>query len=191
MMISVHVEPTVAPNAPPAQWHDRLRDGTHVLIRQIRGDDALLERAFIEGLSPTARRYRFLGEVKVPSAALIEQLTHPDPERDVAFIALIADGADKREIGVARFCARPDGQACECAVVVADAWQQRGLATLLMRHLIDVARARGIACMYSVDAADNAPMRELAAHLGFGRKPDPEDATQVLHTLDLGAPTAG
>lgn len=190
-MISVPVESSLPSNAAPAQWHDRLRDGTHVLIRQIRGDDALLERAFIEGLSPAARRFRFLGEVKTPSAALIEQLTHPDPERDVAFVALIADGAEKREIGVARFCARPDGQACECAVVVADAWQQRGLATLLMRHLIDVARARGIACMYSVDAADNQAMRELAEHLGFRRKPDPDDATQVLHTLDLAAAVAG
>ena len=45
--------------------------------------------------------------------------------------------------------------------------------------------------MYSVDASDNAGMRELAAHLGFARKPDPTDATQVLHTLDLKAPCAG
>lgn len=190
-MISIHAESSVPSNAPPAQWHDRLRDGTHVLIRQIRGDDALLERAFIEGLSPAARRFRFLGEVKMPNAALIEQLTHPDPERDVAFVALVADGAEKREIGVARFCTRPDGRSCECAVVVADAWQQHGLATLLMQHLIDVARARGIECMYSVDAVENQAMRELAAHLGFRRKPDPDDTTQVLHTLDLRAPSAG
>jgi len=45
--------------------------------------------------------------------------------------------------------------------------------------------------MYSVDASDNQAMQELALHLGFKRKPDPDDATQVLHTLDLKAPTAG
>src|SRR6185312_12328065 len=117
------------------QWKEKLRDGTTVMIRPIHGEDAGIERRFIEHLSAQSRRFRFLGEVKSPSPALIAQLTHPDPLRDVAFIALIADGAEKREIGVARFCARPDAVTCECAVAVSDEWQHRGLATLLMGHL--------------------------------------------------------
>lgn len=175
---------------PPAylggdQWHERLRDGTTVLIRSIREEDADLERQFIEGLSQESRRFRFLGQIKVASAALLKQLTHLDPSRDVAFVALIADGAQKREIGVARFSSDKSGTSCECAVTVADEWKQRGLATALMQHLINVARSRGIARMYSIDAADNAAMRDLAVHLGFERKVDPEDSRQVVHTLDL------
>lgn len=192
-MIAVHVHATspaqrsnvaVQPPASLVQWKETLRDGTTVLIRPIRPGDAEVGRLFIQQLSPTSRRYRFLGEV-TPSAQLLEQLTNPDPEREVAFIALIADGAQKREIGVARFSARSDGLVCECAVVVSDEWQHRGLGTALMRHLIAVARERGIECMYSIDAAENAAMRELAEHLGFRRRPDPGDVTQVLHTLDL------
>lgn len=170
-----------------AQWHETLRDGTSVLIRPIRETDAELERRFIEGLSPRSRRLRFLGEISTPSPALLRQLTRPDPAREVALVALIAAGAEKREIGVARFSASADGRSCECAVVVSDDWHDRGLATLLLRHLIDIARARGIERMYSMDAADNDAMRELAAHLGFERRPDPNDATQVLHVLDLAA----
>jgi GNAT superfamily N-acetyltransferase len=172
-----------------SQWKEKLRDGTTVLIRPIHGEDAEIERRFIEQLSPVARRMRFLGEVKTSSAAMIDQFTHPDPARDAAFVALIADGADKREIGVARFSGRPDGLACECAVVVSEEWQWRGLATALMRHLIGVARNRGIECMYSIDTAGNNAMRDLAEHLGFQRKPDPNDATQVLHVLDLKSAT--
>ena len=170
-------------------WHDKLRDGTTVLIRPICADDVELERRFIEQLSRQSRRFRFLGEIKSPSHGLLKQLTQLDPTRDVAFIALIADGADKREIGVSRFSARADGSTCECAVTVSDEWRNQGLATILMRHLIDVARQRGIESMYSMDAADNHAMHELAEHLGFTRKPDPNDATQVLHTLDLKAAT--
>lgn len=192
-MISAQVVPEASrinPHTTP-QWKETLRDGTTVLIRSIRGDDAGIERRFIEGLSKESRRFRFLGAIQSPSPELIEQLTHPDPERDAAFVAVIANGAKKVEIGVARFCTRPDGVACEFAVAVSDEWQRRGLGTLLMRHLIAVARERGIECMYSVDAADNTAMRELAAHLGFSRKPDPSNSTQVLHTLDLLAPTVG
>jgi GNAT superfamily N-acetyltransferase len=171
------------------QWHEKLRDGTSVLIRPIRESDLELERRFIKDLSPQSRRFRFLGEFKSPSPALLKQLTQLDPARDVAFVALIADGADKREIGVSRFNMRADGLTCECAVTVSEQWRNKGLATLLMRHLIDLARERGIECMYSMDSAENHAMRELAEHLGFVRKPDPDDATQVLHTLDLKAAT--
>jgi len=193
MSISVQIQPRAGAPAPGVgeepHWWDKLRDGTHVLIRPIHGEDLEIERRFIEHLSSQTRRLRFLGEIKTPSAALLDQLTHPDPRCDAAFVALIADGAEKREIGVARFSARPDGQACECAVVVSDEWQHQGLATILMRHLIAIARERGIECMYSVDSAGNQGMLDLAAHLGFTRKADPDDASQVLHILDLKAAT--
>lgn len=175
------------PDSRGPEWKEKLRDGTTVLIREIRGEDEELERRFIKELSPESRRFRFLGSMSEPSAALLDQLTHPDPLRDLALVALVADGAKKREIGVARFSARADGLSCECAVAVSDAWHHLGLATILMQHLIEVARRRGIECMYSVDANENQAMRDLAEHLGFRRKPDPTDVTQVLHVLDLKA----
>lgn len=179
--------PATAGTSPVAEWKEKLRDGTTVLIRPIAGADIEIERKFIERLSPQSRRYRFLGEIATPSPALLDRLTHPDPAHDAAFVALIADGAEKREIGVARFCADRDEQNCECAVAVADDWQGKGLATLLMRHLIEIARQRGFKHMYSIDARDNEHMRVLAEFLGFDRKPDPKDSTQVLHSLDLKA----
>lgn len=169
------------------QWREKLRDGTTVLIRPIHPADIELERRFIAELSPESRRLRFLGQIGTPSPALLDQLTHPDPRRDAAFVALIAEGAAKREIGVARFSAQADGRRCECAVTVSEDWRNRGLATVLMQHLIEVARRRGIESMYSVDAAENPAMDDLAAHLGFTCRRDPENATQVLHTLDLKA----
>lgn len=182
--------PSVARSAPVAEWKEKLRDGTTVLIRPITGADVDMERKFIERMSPQSRRYRFLGEIATPSPALLDRLTHPDPAHDAAFIALIADGAEKREIGVARFCADKDEHNCECAVAVADDWQGKGLATLLMRHLIEIARQRGFEHMYSIDARDNENMRALAEFLGFERKPDPKDSTQVLHSLKLKAAAA-
>jgi GNAT superfamily N-acetyltransferase len=179
--------PAECKTAPAAEWKEKLHDGTTVLIRPIAAADIEIERKFIEHLSPQSRRYRFLGEVSTPSAALLDRLTHPDPAHDAAFVALIADGAEKREIGVARFCADSDEHNCECAVAVADEWQGKGLATTLMRHLIEIARQRDFERMYSIDTRENENMRVLAEYLGFERKPDPEDSTQVVHWLDLKA----
>lgn len=184
---ATHRPTTRDTTSPEAQWHEKLRDGTRVLIRPIHASDVELERRFIEALSPESRRLRFLGQIGTPSPALLSQLTNPDPRHDAAFVALIAEGACKREIGVARFSAQADGRRCECAVTVSEDWRNRGLATVLMQHLIEVARGRGIQSMYSVDAAENPAMHDLAMHLGFTRRRDPENATQVLHTLDLAA----
>ncbi len=127
---------------PMAHWHETLRDGTRVLIRPIGKEDAGIERAFIERLSPESKEYRFLGQIN-PSDDMIRRLTDIDYRRDMAFVALRHEAGEKREIGVSRFCISDDGASCECAVAVSDKWQGRGLGHLLMRHLIEVARQRG------------------------------------------------
>lgn len=167
------------------RWSETLRDHRHVVIRPITPLDKDAERAFIEGLSPQARRYRFLGQVKCPSEKLIEQFTNVDFEHEVAFVAVVPDDGRERIIGASRYSTDRAGTQCECAVTVSDEWQNLGLGTLLMRHLIEVATARGIQRMVSIDSAENVRMQELADLLGFDTRVDPDDATQVIHELDL------
>jgi GNAT superfamily N-acetyltransferase len=168
--------------------HDEvLNDGTHVTVRAIHPDDIELERRFIEGLSPKSRRFRFLESMQTPSAALLKQMTVINPPTDAAFVALLGAGAQATEIGVGRFSAQADGQDCEFAVTVSDAWQNKGLGTLLMQRLIDVAKSRGIKVMHSRDAADNTRMRQFADHLHFEHRRDPDDSTLVLYSVDLTA----
>ena len=182
-----YVEPVMpwalGPNYP--HWSEKLRDGTCVTIRPLTRNDVEKERAFIQTLSPQSRRFRFLGQIGQPSDQLLAQLTNLDYTHDVAFAAVVSGESEGRFIGVARFSTTADGISCECAVAVLDGWQHRGLGTALMQHLIEVARARGIAHMYSLDAADNAAMADLAAHLGFDRKLDRDDGSLVVHSLWL------
>jgi len=162
-----------------------LRDGTRVHVRPIHPDDIELERQFIEALSPTSRRFRFMFTMNSPSTELLEQLTIIDPATDVAFIALLETGDDAQEIGVARFSAQAKGADCEFAVTVADDWQHKGLGTLLMECLIEVAKARGIKQMHSSDSADNTLMRKFAEHLHFEHERDPDDATLIRYSVRL------
>ena len=167
------------------RWVDTLRDGTHVIIRPIRREDTELERSFIQRLSPESRRMRFLGQMREPSDEVLRRLTDIDYRNEMAFIALVHRDGQTLEIGVARYSTSGNGRFCECAVTVSDEWHNKGLATLLMHHLIDVARSRGISSMISYDAIDNGQMRELATFLGFKRNADPADSGMVVHTLTL------
>ena len=182
--------PTTPAALPPealegTHWIDSLRDGTRVLIRPIRAEDRAREQDFINRLSPQSRRFRFMGTFSQASPALIHQLVDIDYATQMAFVALLHEDGKLREIGVSRYSATgADGQ-CECAVTVADDWRQRGLAVLLMQHLIKLARQNGYKQMISIDAADNEAMHDLAHYLGFQRQLDPQDSTQVIHTLSL------
>ena len=162
-----------------------LRGGSEVTIRVLRKEDAELDRDFIRNLSPESRWMRFLGQVGEPSDSLIRKLTELDYRHDMAFVALSQEGGVAHAVGVSRYSVAPDDLSCECAVTVADAWQGKGLGTVLMRDLIDIARKRGIHSMFSIDANENERMRELARDLGFKREQDPDDATRVIHRLVL------
>jgi GNAT superfamily N-acetyltransferase len=183
MITSEALHGYVGPDYP--RWTQTLSDGSQVVIRPIRRQDAAAERAFIAGLSPESMHNRFLGLIAQPDDAFIEQLTDIDYVNDVALAAVIDEDGVEKIVGVSRYAKDPAGARCESAVVVADAWQHRGLGTALMKRLILIAQERGLRTMESIDLAGNVDMRDLAHHLGFQVREDPDDAKQVVYTLDL------
>ena len=165
-------------------WIEALRDGRHVLIRPLTEQDRDREYDFIKRLSPESRHMRFLAQINEPGTTMLNQLMDTDNKQRVAYIALVHDNGQLIEVGVSRYAATGEHE-CECAVTVADLWTHLGLGTLLMTHLIEAARRNGFRQMYSVDAASNAPMRDLAKALGFETQCDPDACRQVIHRLHL------
>lgn len=164
---------------------ETLSDGRRVMIRPMNPSDAEAERAFILALSPRARRYRFQEQIGEPSPELVAHLVDVDHVNDEAFVALSEDSGHARIVGVSRYAVGADPRCGEIAVTVLDDWQGHGLGTALMRRLIDAARERGLGRLVSLDFAENSEMSHLAHHLGFKTTPDPDDRTQVVHTLVL------
>ncbi|HEX5126356.1 MAG TPA: GNAT family N-acetyltransferase, partial [Rhodocyclaceae bacterium] len=74
-----------------------------------------------------------------------------------------------------------DGDSCEFALVVADAWQHQGVGRYLMQRLIEAARARGLRTMKGIFLASNDRMLHFVQRFGFIVHPDPKD-----HTLRQG-----
>src|SRR6476646_8790237 len=138
----------------------RLRDGSAVLIRPVRPEDAgLLENGFA-GLSDRSRRMRFLGPKAGLSAAELRYLTDVDHRDHEALGAL--DHARGGGVGIARYLRdRDDPRTAEIAVTVIDDWQGRGLGTELLARLAERARREGIDRFTAAVSADNAAMAGL------------------------------
>ncbi|WP_323844229.1 GNAT family N-acetyltransferase [Microbulbifer magnicolonia] len=166
---------------------EKLSGGQVVKIRPLERGDIELQRQFLSALSPDALHFRFHAGIGKPSQKMLEQLTDIDHAEREAFIALIDGEGGETAIGESRYALDPDGESGECAVVVTDAWQRQGLGTLLLNRLIESARARGIARLYSMDAADNLALNAFAQKHGWECHYDPDDHTQVIYSLDLTA----
>ncbi|HEX7081808.1 MAG TPA: GNAT family N-acetyltransferase [Gammaproteobacteria bacterium] len=168
------------------QRTETLRDGSRVLTRPIRPEDAAAQAGFIRELSAHSRHLLFLGGVTELRPAELERLCAPDYVHDMAYVAMARDRDGERQVGLCRYASsKPPCDEAEIAVAVADAWQHKGLATLLLRRLIEHARSHGVKRLYSIDSATNYRMRSLARHLGFVEQPDPDDVHQVLYSMRL------
>lgn len=150
-------------------------EGIEVVLRPIRPEDAQIEQAFVRGLSPEAKYFRFMQALQELSPTMLVRFTQIDYDREMAFIAVTDVGGEETEVGVARYTARPDRESCEFAIVVADSWRGKGLGTRLMSALMESAKGRGLRVMEGEVLADNIEMLRLMARLGFSARVHEED----------------
>ncbi|RBJ77103.1 GNAT family N-acetyltransferase, partial [Pseudomonas sp. MWU12-2534b] len=105
----------------------KLHDGTPVMIRPVRPEDADMQQAFVRNLSEESRYNRYLSSIKQLSQSMLVRFTQLDYDREMA-LAMTREGeAGEEMLAVARFITDPDNEACEFALEVADDWQGRGI----------------------------------------------------------------
>ncbi|MBN1657535.1 MAG: GNAT family N-acetyltransferase [Anaerolineae bacterium] len=142
-----------------------LHDGTEVIIRPIRPDDAPRLQSTFHRLSPETIFYRFLGQPKNLADEQAHRLANVDYDSHMAFVAMIGDDV----IGVARY-AEPnwgeDGVA-EAGVIVEDAYQSKGLGTMLLKRLTDYGKAHGIHTFAATIHHSNVKILRFLRHSGL------------------------
>lgn len=164
----------------------RAKDGTVLLVRPIRPEDAEAQAAAFARLRPEDVRWRFFSQLRELSAEQIARLTQIDYEREMALIAVEhLPGEPDRTAGTARLVVEPGTGGGEFAVVVDPAWKGRGLGSHLMRRLMDWGRAQGLAHMTGQVLADNAPMLAFMRALGFTVRRLPEDEELCEARMEL------
>jgi len=142
-----------------------LRDGSAVLIRQVRRTDAPLLADGFARLSAASRQMRFLGVKKELSAAELRYLTDVDHHDHEALAAL--DQASGHGVGIARYIRDAgDPQAAEIAVTIVDDWHGRGLGTELLARLSGRARSEGIRRFTALADAGNVAVAALLRSAG-------------------------
>lgn len=184
--------PPPPPDLPPGYPADLERtwlaaDGAAVKIRPQRPDDLEREVRFIEGLSEQTLYLRLQYSSRHVNRQDIARLLDLDYRDRMAIAALTGTPPDECIVGVSRY-ARIDGtDQAECAIVVGDAWQGRGIGTELMRSLGLAARRNGIRTFVGSSLAENQRIHAWARRFGFDARTEPHSGGHVRITLDLGS----
>lgn len=159
-----------------------------MLLRQVRPQDRDQLAAGLRELSPESRYLRFhedLAELTAEQLAYLTEVDHVDHE---AIVAIDLDRPDHPGIGVARFIRDPfEHRVAEAAVTVADRYQGRGAATLLLGALAARGRDEGIEVFRHYVLTRNEAMLDVFDHLGATRELEADG----LWRVDLELPTRG
>jgi ribosomal protein S18 acetylase RimI-like enzyme len=130
-------------------------------IRALRDGDTQTVAALFARLGDRSRERRFCGAK--PRLSEVELATLARVDRDRHVLVGYVDG-DPEPVGIARLVR--DGDAAEIAFAVADAYQSRGVGSVLAGELAADARAAGITHLTATVCGDNPRVLALLKKLG-------------------------
>lgn len=178
-----HLVVTPYPTRYVAPW--QLTDGTEVMLRPIRPEDEPLIHQLLATVSEATLRGRFLSNVASITHEMLVRLTNIDYDREIAIVAELTRGAEKRIIGVGRLTGEATrGNAGEFAVMVHDEFQGRGLGYKLMDIIIGIAQEKGFEEITGYIDSTNHRMLRVVSTLGFTTEEADDDVTIVRMPLE-------
>src|SRR6266705_2027222 len=142
-----------------------LRDGSTVGVRPVRGGDAPALRALLGGLSDRTRSLRFFTAFPNIDSAVGWAA---EVDYDVRYGLVATAGPERRLVAHAGYEREPGHpERAEIAFVVADAFQRRGLGTIMLGQLAEQADATGITSFTAEVLPGNHQMIEVFRDSGL------------------------
>ncbi len=169
--------PVDQPPAAPRHWEADvlLSDGRTAHIRPIRPDDAELLVEFYSRVSDQSKYYRFFSPMPTLSQRDVVRFTQVDHVDRVAFVVTL----QQQIIAVGRYDLIKPAEA-EVAFLVEDAHQGRGIGQLLLEHLSQAGRERGVEKFYAEVLPENTRMMQTFRDAGYRVGSQYEDGVVAL-----------
>ncbi len=167
------IDASSRPDGYPAEWEADvvLKDGSVAHVRPIVPDDGDGLRRFHAGQSAESIYLRFFAPLKTLSDKDVARFTQVDYQSRVALVATVRGEI----IGVARYD-RLDTTTAEVAFNISDAFQGKGVGSVLLEHLAAVAQERGVAKFVADVLPQNRKMIQVFNDAGY----------EVSHHFDNG-----
>ncbi|MEU2063999.1 GNAT family N-acetyltransferase [Streptomyces sp. NPDC013455] len=168
----VELDSRLGPRIPRGEDVLTLPEGNDITVRRADTGDLPAARAMHERCSPQTLSLRYHGPFG-DADRYLNHLLSPRFGRTLA-----AQTASGRIVGLGHLLW--DGDETEVALLVEDAWQQRGIGGELLGRLVTMAAEAGCASVYAVTKASNTGMVAAMRGLGLPLDYQVEEGTLVI-----------
>lgn len=156
------------------------RDGTPIQIRPIKPtDEALLHDMFYRFSRETVYQ-RFFAIRNYMLHSSLQTFCNIDYAHDMTLVAVRRMGESELIVGMALYALNKKTGFAEAAFVVSDEYQDRGIGTLLLRKLTQIALGRGVKGWTADVLANNLRMLRVFEKCGFPVESEIQDGVQSL-----------
>ncbi len=173
------LEPFLKPSLYPKQFefNVRTKDGMPFRIRPIKPtDEPMLHEMFYRFTQETIHQ-RFFASRKYFEHKDLQRFCNIDYDHDMTLVATAHEDVVTRVIGMGLYVLDSQTRYADAAFVAADAFQNRGIGTELIRRLTEIARQRGIVGYTGNVLRTNTRMLRVFEKLGYGMEVTPEGDT--------------
>lgn len=156
-----------------------LSDGSPITIRPIRDTDIEMIKEFSRHLSSELKHLNYMENFREFPQKMVTRLTQVDYKKTMTMIATSLQNNEEMVVGMVHYFSA-DGENSEFDMIVADAWQHKGIGTLLTESLLQSAMKNQIKSIKIMILASNTEGMMLAKHFGFVISDSDEHTVKVV-----------
>ncbi len=148
------------------QEHVLLKDGTGLLIRAAKKEDRQQIKEFLKRVSPESLMMRFMAAISEVPDKVIDEMCSGDFKTSGCLVAIVTENNNERVVGIGNY-AGTSSKSAEVAFLIEDAFQGKGISTILLERLAGLAAANGYIEFEAEVLPENQPMINVFNSSGF------------------------
>lgn len=160
------------------------RTGVKFHVRPVRIDDERELAEFFTHVTKEDLGFRYLAGMSEVGKERIAALIDIDHARTENYLAFGENGTPL--IATAMLACDPTLERGEVAISIRADYKHQGISWELLGFLTEVAAAKGVKVIESIERRDNHAAIELERDMGFTAEADPDDPTIVIVRKELG-----
>jgi acyl-CoA hydrolase/ribosomal protein S18 acetylase RimI-like enzyme len=143
------------------------RSGLKIVLRPVKLNDEPLLKDFFYSLSDQSIYKRFISSRTDMPHERLQEFVVIDYTKEMVILVIDDSGEKEKVVGVGQYGIEENTHTAEVALVVRDEAQNKGIGSILLSYLTNLAKKQGLLGFTAEVLVENKPMLHLFEKMGF------------------------